>query len=374
MKILLVSHTYIVKEHHKKIETMVNKNIDVFLIVPKKWINRDINQKLEYVHEDVKKFKIKAVRTFFYSFGSLIFYSPIEVLKIVKEFNPDIIHIEEEPWSLACLEFCIIAWLFRKKFIFFTWENLDRFFILPFRLIRKIVLKLSDFALCGNQDASKIIRKYGYRGRIAIIPQIGVDENTFSPSGLENKKKDHFVIGYIGRFVKQKGIDLLLRAIYMLDNSNIKVLFVGTGPMEKEIINFSINYNMFNRIEILKFVPHNFLPKVLHNIDVLVLPSVSTSFWKEQFGHVLIEAMSFGIPVIGSTCGEIPNVISDCGLIFQEGSVNDLAEKIRILYQDRVLYNELKKKGRERVLKEYTHEKIAEKLKIIYENLLYYEL
>ncbi len=371
MKVLLVSHTYIIGEHHKKIEALVDKGINLFLIVPQKWINRDINQKLEYVHKDVKKFRIQTVRAYFYSFGSLIFYSPVEVLRIIKKFNPDIIHIEEEPWSLACLEFGIFAWMFKKKFIFFTWENLDRSFLLPFRLIRKIVLKLTDFAICGNKDASEIIKKYGYKRAVEIIPQLGVDANVFLPADESNKKRDWFTVGFIGRFVKQKGIDLLINAVHILNKSDIKILCVGIGPMEKEIINLSIEYNMFDRIEILRFVPHSFIPKILHNIDVLVLPSVTVNFWKEQFGHVLIEAMACGIPVIGSTCGEIPNVIGNSGLIFKEGDVNDLAEKLRMLYEDKVLYNELKQKGRERVLKEYTHEKIAEKLKKIYENLLY---
>jgi len=47
----------------------------------------------------------------------------------------------------------------------------------------------------------------------------------------------------------------------------------------------------------------------MNSLDVLVLPSRSRSFWKEQFGRVLIEAMACGVPVIGSSSGEIPNVI-----------------------------------------------------------------
>ncbi len=63
----------------------------------------------------------------------------------------------------------------------------------------------------------------------------------------------------------------------------------------------------------------------MRNTDVFVLPSLSRPNWLKQFGRVLIEAMACGVPVIGSTCGEIPNVLGEAGLIFPEGQVEALA-------------------------------------------------
>ena len=58
--------------------------------------------------------------------------------------------------------------------------------------------------------------------------------------------------------------------------------------------------------------------------EVITLPSLSTSYWLEQFGHVLIEAMSCKTPVIGSSSAEIPKVIGDAGFVFKEGDADDL--------------------------------------------------
>jgi glycosyltransferase involved in cell wall biosynthesis len=68
-----------------------------------------------------------------------------------------------------------------------------------------------------------------------------------------------------------------------------------------------------------------------NSLDVFVLPSETILQWKEQYGRVLIEAMACGLPVVGSSSGAIPEVLEGYpkGLIFKEGDVDDLVEKIK---------------------------------------------
>jgi len=89
------------------------------------------------------------------------------------------------------------------------------------------------------------------------------------------------------------------------------------------------------------------------------------------FGYVLIEAMACGVPVIGSTSGEIPNVIGDDGIIFQEGDVMDLEGKIILLMRNEHLRKELAGKGHQRILEKYTHKRIAEETYNFYEEVLF---
>ena len=105
-------------------------------------------------------------------------------------------------------------------------------------------------------------------------------------------------------------------------------------------------------------------------LDLFVLPSKTVPWWKEQFGHVIIEAMSCEVPVIGSTCGEIPNVIGDAGLVFKEGNADDLTTKITQVVEDETFCKQLAKRGRQRILKSYTHEILANKMFEIYKNIL----
>ncbi len=99
----------------------------------------------------------------------------------------------------------------------------------------------------------------------------------------------------------------------------------------------------------------NDVPAELRKLDVLALPSRSTPTWKEQFGRVLIEAMSCGVPVVGSSSGEIARVIGEGGLIYPEGDIAALAAALRRLADDPACGAALGQRGRKRVLEHYTH-------------------
>jgi glycosyltransferase involved in cell wall biosynthesis len=108
----------------------------------------------------------------------------------------------------------------------------------------------------------------------------------------------------------------------------------------------------------------------LGQFDVLVLPSRSTAGWKEQFGHVLIEAMAMGIPVVGSDSGEIPNVIGRGDLVFGEGDAIALARILRRLVEDEEWREEVREYGLDRVERLYTHDRIAERLVVLWRKVL----
>jgi glycosyltransferase involved in cell wall biosynthesis len=79
--------------------------------------------------------------------------------------------------------------------------------------------------------------------------------------------------------------------------------------------------------------------------------------------------MACGVPVIGSTCGEIPNVIGEAGLIFPEGEPAALAAHLTSLVNDQALYARLAEAGRARVLAHYTHQHIAAQTHVVYQSL-----
>ncbi|HEY3343211.1 MAG TPA: glycosyltransferase family 4 protein, partial [Anaerolineae bacterium] len=92
--------------------------------------------------------------------------------------------------------------------------------------------------------------------------------------------------------------------------------------------------------------------------------------WKEQFGRVLIEAMASGVPVIGSTCGEIPNVIGDAGLLFPEGDAEALRQQLRQLIAQPICGADLALRGRERVLARFTMQRIADETVAVYRRMM----
>jgi glycosyltransferase involved in cell wall biosynthesis len=135
------------------------------------------------------------------------------------------------------------------------------------------------------------------------------------------------VIGYVGRLVAEKGIDWLLkswRAANLPDHT--RLVLIGQGPMENAVRAAAA---VDARIRLIGPVPFEQVPTVMASIDARVLPSLSTTSWREQFGRVVTEAMASGVPVIASDSGAIPDVVGDAGTIVNEGSTAELADTLR---------------------------------------------
>jgi glycosyltransferase involved in cell wall biosynthesis len=139
-------------------------------------------------------------------------------------------------------------------------------------------------------------------------------------------------------------------------------MIVGDGKEKEYLKILARNLYIESRITWYNAVSYNQVPKIIPQFDILVLPSRSTKIWREQFGRVLIEAMALGVPVIGSNSGDIPNVISNCGLIFKQNDAEELSESIKRMINDREMLKTLARKGREKVEKEYSVEIVSQQM------------
>lgn len=275
---------------------------------------------------------------------------------------PDIFHIDEEPYNLA-------TWLalhanhpriHSSKHLFFSWQNIRRTYPPPFNWFERDVLRTCDAAIAGNREAESVWRAKGFARDIFVIPQFGVDEEAFRPSpSFVARPSSSFVIGFVGRLVKEKGVDLLIRSLTQLP-AQVRLIAVGTGDQESNLRKLAANLNLVERVEFRGTIPNSQIANVYSEFDVLVLPSRTAPNWKEQFGRALIEAMSHGTPVIGANSGEIPNVVGDAGLLFKENDVDDLSNRLLLLFSSSRLCEELSRKGRERVLEKFTMKRIAD--------------
>ena len=283
----------------------------------------------------------------------------------IKEIAPDIIHLDEEPWSTTAFQTKRIVKKLKMncKIIFVTWENIYYEWRLPdlryflHRQFQSFTLRHADAAIARNREAVDVIRKRGYKNPVTYIPDC-VDTDTFIPK-TRNNYNGMFTVGYIGRLTEQKGLLTLLQAIRLIGD-NVQCIIIGDGHLRDWISSYSRKYGMEKRIKLLGAVPHTDLVHYYNNIDLLVLPSLTTRFWKEQFGRVLVEAMSCETPVLGSSSGAIPYVIHDDRLIFKEGDHIDLIRKIKYLMNDAKAFVNHAKTGRKRVLHEYTITKFTE--------------
>jgi glycosyltransferase involved in cell wall biosynthesis len=179
-------------------------------------------------------------------------------------------------------------------------------------------------------------------------------------------------VGYLGRLSHEKGVDLALRAIRIALEAGHAVtgIICGAGPEESRLKVLAGELDLDRNIEWMPAVTHEHVPEILRRFSVLVLPSRRTSTWREQFGHVLIEAMSMGIPVLGSECGAIPEVIGRGDLVFPEEDYRALAQLLGRAATDAGWLANVGSYGERRVREEYTSEVIARRLVSLWQGLI----
>ncbi|MEI8348641.1 MAG: glycosyltransferase family 4 protein [Candidatus Omnitrophota bacterium] len=378
MKILFIGHAYVSAWHQEKITALTNyKDIELSLITPTWW--EEGLRKVSAAKQSDAPFDFYSVKAFFIGKQYLHFYRGLS--RYLKSIDPDILHIEEEPNSVACYQIMKLKkrLKLRAKTVMVTCENIihtwefpnPRYFLYPF--CQRYTLRNFDHIITSPQRGKEVILNKGFNGPITYIPQLGTNPDKFKKMNADNLREkiglNGFTIGYAGRLLKMKGLDTLIRAFANIKQS-CQLLLVGDGPERLALENLARSLSIRDKIFFVNGVSHEELPLYFNCMDVFVLASERTKNWQEQFGRVLMEAMSCEVPVVGSTCGEIPYTMADAGLLFKEGSEKDLQLKLEEVMENQALRKELARSGRQRVLSHFTHDIIAKKTYEVYCGLL----
>ena len=198
-------------------------------------------------------------------------------------------------------------------------------------MLQPIRRRVIHGALVSYSECAQVIKRAGWN--LPTKDQWwGVNVNLFKSHAkvLERKEvEEPKVIAYVGRFVTEKGILDLVKALPLLPKSH-SLLLIGAGPDEQLIRQNVIQLGLESRLQIFPPMGLGQLALQLQGIDVLALPSHTEAFWKEQYGRVLVEAMAAGIPVIGSRSGAIPYVIGDDLCTFEEGDLEAICRAVTV--------------------------------------------
>lgn len=235
----------------------------------------------------------------------------------------------------------------------------------------KLLSRYSDVHVTISHHSRKKLQE-----RYKVFPEIiiyhGIDTKTFKFD--KNKRKiireelnideNDFLILFVGILYKHKNVINLVNAMPKIleNNNNVKLLIIGRGDQYNKIR---------NRIKELKLEDSIFMKHYVKDIssyysaaDIFVFPSTN-----EGFGLVLLEAMVCGLPVVTSNYSACPEVVDYAGLLSDPNNIEDLADKIIQLINNRNLYKKLRKKGFRRV-EQFTWKKAAEMYYNMYRKVL----
>jgi glycosyltransferase involved in cell wall biosynthesis len=288
-------------------------------------------------------------------------------------YGPQLSALLREPWDLVhCWEEPYVtsaAQVARNvgpgvPLVFATFQNIDKRYPPPFNWFERYSLGRANAVIAfGQTIADTLAHRAAFRGRSTVIPP-GVDTTRFAPDHDARRAvrrtlgwtDEAPVVGFLGRFVPQKGLALLTAA---LDRIALpwRALLVGGGPLAPELRRWAARYG--DRVVIQSDVAHDDVPRWLNAMDILCAPSQATPDWREQFGRMLIEAFACEVAVLGSDSGEIPHVIGDAGLIVADGDAEALRNGIERLLTDQCFRRSLAEKGRQRAVARYAWPVIA---------------
>ncbi|MDY6874731.1 MAG: glycosyltransferase family 4 protein [Chloroflexota bacterium] len=365
MRVLMISKACLVGAYQRKLEEIARfQDIELMVAVPSSW--RDGSRVILLQRAYTSGYELVVEPIAFNGNFHLHFYPRLG--QRLRAFAPDVVHVDEEPYNFATLHALRLAQRSGARVLWFTWQNLNRRYPLPFRLIERYNLCHADYGIAGSQGAAKVWREKGYTGPLAVIPQFGVDPDIFAPRLGGYDPARGFVIGYAGRLVPEKGVDLLLEAVAGL-SGGWRLVIVGSGPELNRLELLARRLGLADKVSFEGDISSTRMPAFYRELDALVVPSRSRPNWIEQFGRVLIEAMACGVPVVGSDCGEIPNVVGDAGLIFPEEDVGVLREHLTCLMRGADLWADLARRGRDRVRACFTQAHVAAQTVAVYRTM-----
>jgi len=366
MRVLMLSKACLVGAYQRKLEEIARLGVELLVVVPPSW--RDERGTISLERAYTRGYDLVVEPVVLNGHFHLHFYPRLR--RWFRRFHPHIVHIDEEPYNLATFQAMRLARRYGARALFFSWQNLLRHYPIPFRWMERYVLRYAAYGLVGNQEAAQVWRAKGYRGPLRVIPQFGVDPELFRPPAPGGRPPNsEIIIGYVGRLVEAKGVDLLLEAVAGLPGP-WRLRLWGDGPERPRLEAMAQRLGIAHRVTFQGQVSSLEMPACYHQMDLLVLPSRTLPNWKEQFGRVLVEAMASGVPVVGSDSGEIPHVIGKAGLVFPEGDVAALRAHLARLLGDASLRERLGRRGRERVLAHYTQAQIAAQTVAVYREML----
>ena len=369
MRILRIAHASLTPRLRERERALVRSYTDVELevITTARW--REAEVEVEAAADDL--FPVRKARPHLSRHIQLFAYDPRPIISALRRRPPDIIDLNAEPYSVACAEVLTLRNWFapRVPVVLGTCQNIFHRYPPPFNLFERRGLNQAAAAYGCSETVRQLLIAKGFRKTVRVIP-FGVNVDEYLPRSTSLRTGEPMTVGFVGRMLPGKGLNILADALPKIAGEKWNLLVVGDGSEREPFARRLSELNLSERAQFTGAVKYDDMPQFFRQIDVLVVPTQTMKRVREQFGRVIIEAMASGVPVIGSTCGAIPEVIGDAGAGVPEGDADALAMAIRRLLVDENLRHRFAHAGRERAERHYSWERVATKMYELFRDVL----
>ncbi|MDP1853766.1 MAG: GT4 family glycosyltransferase PelF [Candidatus Omnitrophota bacterium] len=293
------------------------------------------------------------------------------LINIIKQYKIDIVHTHL--WG-ANFWGRIAAKLSGVKVIIATEHNIDVWKTSLHLFLDKLLSFITDKIIVVSNKVGEFYAQKAHiaKNKIRVIYN-GIDIGRFNRDINSGQKReslgisnDEKVIAIIGRLVPQKGHRYFLRALKKLTacGLNVKGLIIGSGELEAELKEYSASLGLNGKVLFMGL--RKDVDTILPIVDILALPSL-----REGMPIAALEAMACGIPVVATDVGGNREVITDgvTGYIVPPEDDALLAEKIKILIEDRALANSFADAGRKRIRESFSNSQMLKASEGLYTEL-----
>lgn len=377
MKVVVVSHASVNEPHRAPYDRLGRvPGVEVHLVAPSHiGLGSAGRKKCDPAPADAA-YALHALPPWFQRSGRFTWYRGLSA--VLRRVRPDVVFLEQDPGSLAVIGSALAAP--RARCVAFSVENILRDRWLDARRAlwelkpRELARDLSVATLCSlgavaadgvaaiSNEGHLLFRQgLGWSKPLHTVP-LGTDVDRFAKRDVSTRRaelgvSDSFVVGYFGRLVPEKGVHLLVEALALLPRDVRLLLDMFTnfepGSYAESLMERAKVLGVRERIVTFD-VPHAAVADYMNLCDVVVLPSLTTERWKEQFGRVLPEAMACEVAVIGSRSGNIPDMIGQAGVVVEEDSPPAIAAAVLELRADPERRRRLGAAGRRRVIERFS--------------------
>lgn len=293
----------------------------------------------------------------------------IKFLLKVLSMGKCIVHIHTSHywgfWQDASL--VLISKLFSKKVILHMHgAQFDNFYLKGGFLTKKLI----RFVL-SKPEKNIVLSKSWYqffRHKIKIDNLILLHNAIeTAETGLNHTKENGTNVMFVGSLDKRKGLyDVVPLAIKRLSAENINFIFIGQGDLEY-LKSYYRRIGIYNKCQFVGSISRHSLSDFYQKADIFILPSHA-----EGLPMTLLETMSFGLPVIATDVGGIPEVVKngENGFLIKPGDDEALAEYISLLSKDRELRQKMGRNNRKKIVENFSLKSYLKKIDRIYGQLV----